>query len=73
MVTMLWRYAGEPESTASLSAYTDADSVSDWAETAMRWAIDEGIITGMTDTTLVPQGTATRAQCAAIFMRFDQM
>ena len=73
MVTMLWRYAGEPESSASLSAYTDADSVSDWAETAMRWAIDEGIITGMTDTTLVPQGTATRAQCAAIFMRFDQM
>ena len=73
MVTMLWRYAGEPESSASLSAYTDAESVSDWAETAMRWAIDEGIITGMTDTTLVPQGTATRAQCAAIFMRFDQM
>ena len=73
MVTMLWRYAGEPESTVSLSAYTDAESVSDWAETAMRWAIDEGIITGMTDTTLVPQGTATRAQCAAIFMRFDQM
>ncbi len=73
MVTMLWRYAGEPESSVSLSAYTDADSVSDWAETAMRWAIDEGIITGMTDTTLVPQGTATRAQCAAIFMRFDQM
>ena len=73
MVTMLWRYAGEPESSASLSAYTDAESVSDWAETAMRWAIDEGIITGMTDTTLVPQGTATRAQCAAIFMRFEQM
>lgn len=70
MVTMLWRYAGEPESSASLSAYTDADSVSDWAETAMRWAIDEGIITGMTDTTLVPQGTATRAQCAAMLMRF---
>ena len=70
MVTMLWRYAGEPESTASLSAYTDAESVSDWAESAMSWAIDEGIITGMTDTTLVPQGTATRAQCAAIFMRF---
>ena len=64
LATMLWRYAGEPESSASLGAYTDADSVSDWAETAMRWAIDEGIITGMTDTTLVPQGTATRAQVA---------
>ena len=39
----------------------------------MRWAIGNGIIEGMTSTTLEPQGTATRAQCAAIFMRFDQM
>ena len=70
MVTMLWRYAGEPASNESLAAYIDADSVSTWAETAMRWAIENGIIEGMTATTLVPQGTATRAQCAAIFMRY---
>ena len=68
--TMLWRYAGEPESTYSLSAFSDAGSLSDWAETAMAWAVEHGIITGMTDTTLVPQGTATRAQCAAMLMRY---
>ena len=68
--TMLWRYAGEPESTYSLSAFTDASSVSDWAATAMSWAVEHGIITGVTNTTLVPQGSATRAQCAAMLMRF---
>lgn len=71
--TMLWRYVGEPASSYSLSAYTDAASVSDWAETAMRWAVDNGIITGVTDTTLDPQGTATRAQSAAMLMRFMEL
>ena len=68
--TMLWRYAGEPASSYSLSAFSDAGSVTDWAETAMAWAVEHGIITGMTDTTLVPQGSATRAQCAAMLMRY---
>lgn len=67
--TMLWRYAGEPVSSYSLGAFTDAASVSDYAETAMAWAVEHGIITGMTDTTIEPQGTATRAQCAAMLMR----
>ena len=69
-VTMLWRFAGEPTSTYSLAKFTDNASVSDWAETAMAWAVENGIITGVTDTTIVPQGTATRAQCAAMLMRF---
>ena len=70
LATMLWRYAGEPASSYSLSAFTDADSVSDYAEAAMAWAVEHGIITGVTDTALAPQGTATRAQCAAMLMRF---
>ena len=70
LATMLWRYAGEPASSYSLSAFADADSVSGYAATAMAWAVEHGIITGVTDTTLVPQGTATRAQCAAMLMRF---
>lgn len=71
--TMLYRYAGEPASSYSLSAFTDAGSVSDYAETAMAWAVEHGIITGMTDTTIEPQGTATRAQCAAMLMRFVEL
>ena len=73
MVTMLWRYAGEPASEESLSAYTDAASVSDWAAEAMSWALETGVIEGVTATTLQPQGTATRAQCATIFMRYDAL
>ena len=71
--TMLWRYAGEPASAQSLSGYTDASSVSGWAGTAMAWAVEKGIVTGVTATTLVPQGTATRAQAAAMLMRFAQL
>lgn len=68
--TMLWRYAGEPASTYSLEAYTDASGVNEWAQTAMQWAVENGIITGVTSTTLEPQGTATRAQAAAMLMRY---
>lgn len=73
MVTMLWRYIGEPNGTASLSGYTDAGTVSGWAEEAMRWAIGRGVINGMTNTTLEPRGDATRAQCATIFMRYMKL
>ena len=69
-VTMLWRFAGEPTSSYSIAKFTDNGSVSDWAVTAMAWAVENGIITGVTDTTIVPQGSATRAQCAAMLMRF---
>jgi len=73
MVTMLWRYAGEPASEESLSGYSDAANVSDWAAEAMSWALETGVIEGVTATTLQPQGTATRAQCATIFMRYDAL
>ena len=57
------------ESTNILS-YADFDAVSEYAISAMQWACGEGIITGVTESTLVPQGTATRAQAAAMLMRF---
>lgn len=72
-VTMLWRFACEPASSCSLGAYADSGSVSDWAATAMRWAVENGIINGVTDTTIEPQGSATRAQCAAMLMRFCEL
>ena len=70
---MLWHYAGEPESSQSLSGYADAESVSGWAEAAMAWAIEKGVVTGVTSTTLAPQATATRAQAATILMRFAEL
>ena len=57
------------ESTNILS-YSDFASISEYAISAMQWACGEGIITGVTESTLEPRGTATRAQSAAILMRF---
>ena len=49
-----------------------ADSVSAYAVDAIRWAVHEGLISGMENNTLAPQGTATRAQVAQILMNFHQ-
>ena len=72
--TILYRYAQfkgyDISATADLSSYTDASSINSWAEAAMKWACAEGLISGRTATTLVPAGNATRAEAAAILMRF---
>ena len=73
LVTMLYRYIGEPAVSGDLSAYSDAAQVSDWAEDAVIWAVQNGIIKGITETTLVPGAPATRAQVATIFDRFSVM
>lgn len=56
-----------------LGAFPDADAVSDWASDALAWAVAEDIVRGVEEegkpTTLAPQGTATRAQAAALMMR----
>ena len=70
LATMLWRYAGSPSVSDNLSGYTDADTVSSYAQQAMAWCVEHGIIGGTTTTTLSPQGEATRAQVATILMRF---
>ena len=51
-------------------AFDDAADVSDWADEAMHWCVMNGIITGRTETTLVPGGSATRAEAAMILMRY---
>ena len=70
MAAMLYRYAGSPAVTDSLSGFPDAADVSDYAVDAMTWAVENGLITGMTDGTLNPYGWATRAQVATILQRF---
>ncbi len=74
MASILYRYAQykgvDVSANRDLSGYSDAASVSDWAVTSLGWANAEGLITGMSDTVLAPTGTATRAQAAAILMRF---
>lgn len=71
LAVMLWNYAGKP-AAGSLSGYTDAASVSDWAVQAMAWCVEQGIISGM-DSGLNPQGIATRAQVATMLRQFCQL
>ena len=74
LAAILYRYAEYNDYDVSgrddLSEFTDRSSISSYALDAMRWAVDEGLITGITNTTIEPQGTATRAQAATMFMRF---
>lgn len=74
LAALLYRYAQyqdyDTSGRASLSGYTDAAQISPYARTAMAWAVDTGLLTGRTQTTLVPGGTATRAELAVILERF---
>jgi hypothetical protein len=67
---MLYRHAGSPKASGSLAAYGDAHAVSAWAEEALAWAVETGLITGRTETTLAPKDTATRAEAAALLQRY---
>ena len=73
IAAILYRYAGSPSVTGSLSGYSDQAQVSSFAVTAMQWAVGSGIITGITSggkTTLSAKGNATRAQVAVMLHRF---
>lgn len=70
MALMLYRFAGSPETEGNLDDFEDADQVSAEAEDALAWAVEQGLIGGVTPTRLSPQGTTTRAQMATILMRY---
>ena len=72
LVTMLYRYQGSPIPGAAIT-YADAASVSDWAYDAVCWASATGIVSGRDGNVFDPSGEATRAECAAIFMRYDSV
>ncbi len=74
MATILYRYAKykgyNVTKTVDLKAYTDTDSISGYAQTAILWANAEGLLTGRTATTLAPTGSSSRAEVATVLMRF---
>jgi hypothetical protein len=74
LAAILYRYAQykgyDVTKTASLTAFTDAGSISSWAQTAVQWAVAEGLITGTTATALSPATGASRGTVATILMRF---
>ena len=72
LVTMMYRYAGSPATNGSLDNFSDAASVSSYAVNAIQWAVANGIVNG-SNGKLNPQDNATRAEVAAILMRFCEM
>lgn len=81
-VTILFRLSGDMDYAPALGdSYWDANQISPWAEKAMRWAIAKGIIEGSQDKGIIlfpsdqrylaPGKSATRAQAAAILMRYQ--
>ena len=69
LVTMLYRYAGSQAASGSLDNFSDSASVSGYAVNAMKWAVANGIVNG-SNGKLNPKNNATRAEVAAILMRF---
>ena len=76
MVTFLYRYVkftgADMTVSGDLSAFEDAASVSTWAVEAMTWAVEKGLISGVTATTLEPTSTTNRAQVATVLMRMGK-
>ncbi len=70
LAVMLWRYAGNPSATNKELQFNDADEVGSFALEALQWAVENGIITGYSDSRLNPKGLATRTQIAQMLMRY---
>lgn len=68
--TILYRWAESPATNGSLDGFTDADNVGGYAETAMKWAVERGIVTGKGNGILDPLVSATRAEAAAMLTRY---
>lgn len=75
--TMLMRYCSfagiDTGKMADLGGFTDNGSISSYAKDALSWANSSGIITGRTETTIAPKGSATRGEAATMLMRFLQL
>ena len=76
LVTILYRYAAskgyDVSASRELLDFSDASEVSSYAKSCMEWAVGSNLIGGVTATRLVPQGSTTRAQLAAIIARFSR-
>ncbi len=70
LAVMLWRYAGTPAATNKELHFKDVDEAGDFALDTLRWAVENGILTGYGDGQLKPTGLATRTEVATMLMRY---
>lgn len=76
--TMLYNFAkytgkNTDKDSTVLNQFADRSSIASYAVDAMAWAVTQGVISGTSSSTISPSGLATRAQAAAMLMRFDKM
>ena len=76
LAAIFYRYAQfkglDMKNAGDLEAFADKNDASDWAQTALAWAVENGILSGKGDNRLDPEGTATRAELAAMLHRFAE-
>ncbi|MBQ3183908.1 MAG: S-layer homology domain-containing protein [Clostridia bacterium] len=76
MIRMFYVYAEclgyDMRELDDLSKYEDRGDVAPWAYTETQWAVAKGLITGVTETTIDPRGTANRAQASRLLMQFSE-
>ena len=71
MVTILYNVAGRPATnTSALAQFNDRGQVAAYAVNGFSWAVSNKVVSGTSNTTLSPRGTATRAQVAVILIRY---
>ena len=72
LAVMLWRGAGQPTPPNLLLTFPDADQASGYALDALRWAVEQGVLSGKNSGLLDPQGQATRAEAAQMLRNLFQ-
>ena len=75
LAAILYRYAqakgyDPTQGGMAVREFSDSASISDWAQTAMSWAVNAQVLSGKGNGVLDPQGTATRAEVAQMLMNF---
>ena len=79
MAVFLWRAAGKPTgyNTLNLNNYSDGSQVYDWAQSAMKWAVATGVLSGQSSVSvgryLAPRTVAYRSEVAVTVMNFDKL
>lgn len=69
LATILWRYEKQPDATADLQSFADADAISGYAVDAIAWAVSSGLLIG-DNGCLRPCDASTRAEFATVIMRY---
>lgn len=76
LVAMLYRYADYLQLNTKVSdkvlSFNDSDKVSSYAVDAVKWAVENGIVNGKENNNFDPSGSASRAEVAAVLMRFAE-